>query len=153
MLHKREKGFTLIELMIVVAIIGILAAIAIPRFGNLIKRSKEGATKGNLGALRSALAMYYGQFEGVYPVTIAALVSNEMMESIPTAKGIASHADGSGEEDYITGSLPGTLTNHTAAGTGAVEWGISTTAGTRASSVLFVNCNENDTVGTAIHTW
>ncbi|OGS45662.1 MAG: hypothetical protein A2539_07250 [Elusimicrobia bacterium RIFOXYD2_FULL_34_15] len=63
-----KKGFTLIELMIVVAIIGILAAIAIPKFADLIKKSKEGATKGSLGALRSALTIYYGEQEGLYPV-------------------------------------------------------------------------------------
>ena len=52
--RKANKGFTLIELMIVVAIIGILAAIAIPKFADLIRKSNEGATKGNLGATRSA---------------------------------------------------------------------------------------------------
>jgi prepilin-type N-terminal cleavage/methylation domain-containing protein len=60
-------GFTLIELMIVVAIIGILAAIAIPKFANMIQKSKEGTTKGKLGALRGALEIYYSQMEGYYP--------------------------------------------------------------------------------------
>ena len=55
--------------MIVVAIIGILAAIAIPKFADLIRKSQEGATKGSLGALRSALTIYYGDMEGVYPAT------------------------------------------------------------------------------------
>ena len=55
-----KKGFTLIELMIVVAIIGILAAIAIPKFANLINKSKEGATKGALSTVRSAIQVYYG---------------------------------------------------------------------------------------------
>src|SRR5579864_1555923 len=64
---KTKKGFTLIELMIVVAIIGILAAIAIPQFANLVAKSQEGATKGNLGTLRSALSIYYGDMEGWYP--------------------------------------------------------------------------------------
>ena len=60
-------GFTLIELMIVVAIIGILASIAVPKFAELIRKSNEGANKGNLGALRSALTIYYGDMEGLYP--------------------------------------------------------------------------------------
>ncbi|MBN1621943.1 MAG: type II secretion system protein [Endomicrobiales bacterium] len=64
---KKSKGFTLIELMIVVAIIGILSAIAIPKFADLIRKSNEGATKGNLGALRSALSIYYGEMEGWFP--------------------------------------------------------------------------------------
>ena len=63
---KKAKGFTLIELMIVVAIIGILAAIAIPKFADLIRKSNEGATKGNLGALRSAVSIYFADNEN-YP--------------------------------------------------------------------------------------
>ncbi|MBN1823960.1 MAG: prepilin-type N-terminal cleavage/methylation domain-containing protein [Endomicrobiales bacterium] len=64
---KKSKGFTLIELMIVVAIIGILSAIAIPKFADLIRKSNEGATKGNLGAIRSAISIYYGEMEGWFP--------------------------------------------------------------------------------------
>ena len=66
--QKMLQGFTLIELMIVVAIIGILAAIAIPQFANLVSKSQEGRTKANLGTIRSALSIYYGDSEGWYPV-------------------------------------------------------------------------------------
>src|SRR5947199_9410501 len=82
-----KKGFTLIELMIVVAIIGILAAIAIPKFAELIRKSGEGASKGNLGALRSAMSIYYGDLEGQYPATTDALtVGGKYLGQIPTAK-------------------------------------------------------------------
>lgn len=66
-MKKAKRGFTLIELTIVVAINGILATIAIPKFADLIRKSKEGATKGNLGALRLATTIYYAANEGLYP--------------------------------------------------------------------------------------
>lgn len=64
---KISRGFTLIELMIVVAIIGVLAAIAVPKFADLINKSREGATRGNLSAIRSALTAYYGDNEAIFP--------------------------------------------------------------------------------------
>ena len=55
---KSEKGFTLIELMIVVAIIGILAAIAIPNFLSYQKKAKTSEAKVNLGAIRTSEESY-----------------------------------------------------------------------------------------------
>jgi len=83
-----KKGFTLIELMIVVAIIGILAAIAIPKFANLINKSKEGATKGALSTVRSAIQVYYGDNEGWFPTdTLAVLTSGgKYINQMPVAK-------------------------------------------------------------------
>ena len=86
---KKSKGFTLIELMIVVAIIGILSAIAIPKFADLIRKSSEGATKGNLGAIRSAMSIYYGEIEGWYPVSdpgpILTMENGKYLKEIPAS--------------------------------------------------------------------
>jgi len=69
-LRKSKKGFTLIELMIVVAIIGILAAIAIPNFLRFQLKSKTSEAKVNLAAIRTAEESYLAEF-GSY-VTAAA---------------------------------------------------------------------------------
>lgn len=60
MLHqvKNQKGFTLIELMIVVAIVGILAAIAIPNFLNYQAKSQQAEAKANLGSIFTNMTAY-----------------------------------------------------------------------------------------------
>jgi type IV pilus assembly protein PilA len=63
--HTRKGGFTLIELMIVVAIIGILAAIAIPNFLRFQLKAKTSEGKTNLAAIRTAEESYYSEF-GIY---------------------------------------------------------------------------------------
>ena len=59
---RNRKGFTLVELMIVVAIIGILAAIAIPNFLNFRLKAKSSEAKSNLGATRSTQVAYFAEW-------------------------------------------------------------------------------------------
>ncbi len=70
MIRLKTKGFTLIELMIVVAIIGILAAIALPKFAYMLEKTREGSTKGNIGSIKSATVIYYGDIQGLWPTTL-----------------------------------------------------------------------------------
>src|SRR5438105_2075289 len=140
--RKRTSGFTLIELMIVVAIIGILAAIAIPKFANLIRKSGEGASKGNLGSIRGALSIYYGDMEGQYPSDLASLtVGGKYLSTIPIAKAPNYHTDTSTVVEQIS-----------SADTGG-GWIYNNLVTDPNFGTLWVNCTHTDTKGTAWTTY
>ena len=64
--HRNQKGFTLIELMIVIAIIGILAAIAIPQFASYRAKSFNSASVSDVRNVRTDLEAYYAEWQA-YP--------------------------------------------------------------------------------------
>ncbi len=164
---RSKKGFTLVELMIVVAIIGILAGIAIPRYMNFIRRSRESATKGNLGAVRSAMNIYYSDQEGIFPakgtsgvnsancgIRIAPFIgtgADNYLDALPNvtedcgnathkANGIAIQVDA---RDYGTATaLDG-------------GWGYQTTNTiySTSSARFYVDCSLRDTKQAVISTW
>lgn len=81
-LPMQRHGFTLIELVVVLAIIGLLLSLAAPRYFHSIDRSKESVLKANLAATREALDKYYGD-TGKYPDNLDALVEKRYLRSLP----------------------------------------------------------------------
>ena len=68
--NRKRKGFTLVELAIVIAILGILALYALPKYQGMVKEARSSEAKAQLGSVRSALGIYYAKNHGVYPSTL-----------------------------------------------------------------------------------
>lgn len=91
---KRCRAFTLVELLIVIVVLAVLAAIVIPKFGDSSVRSKESSLRANLQIVRSAVEMFKND-TGAYPAALADLAGT----SAPT-----SGKDSSGNAKSITAS-------------------------------------------------
>jgi general secretion pathway protein G len=77
-----EAGFTIIELMIVVTIVGILATLAVPSYQNAVVKAKEGALRQDLFSLRDVIDQHRAD-KGKYPETLTALVSSGYLRRLP----------------------------------------------------------------------
>ncbi len=76
------RGFTLIELVIVMAIVALLLTLAAPRYFSSLERSKETVLRSNLAAVRDALDKFYGD-TGKYPERLEILVEKKYLRSLP----------------------------------------------------------------------
>jgi len=110
---EKQKGFTLIELVVVIALLGILAAFAIPRFASLEREARSAVTQGLSGSVRSAAAMAHGLYLATN-VTPVVMEGNNIaiVNGYPTAATIIDTlADASGfDAPVLTAGPPGTAT-------------------------------------------
>ena len=79
---NNNKGFTIIEMMTVIAIIGILATIAAPSFQKSVIRAKEASLRNSLFVLRDVLDQYYAD-HGDYPETLEVLTQKKYIRKVP----------------------------------------------------------------------
>lgn len=137
----RPKGFTLVELMLIVAILGILVATAVPQFGNLLRKSKEAHTKGALGTIRSAVNIYVSDSLSNYSQNLTALTT-DYMDKVPHSKLGTYHGDYDTELTISVSSITSSDI------TDANGWIYSSQSGSVA-----VNCSHTDRLGTVYYEW
>lgn len=102
-----KKGFAAVEIVIAVIVFAVLLGLTVPKFVSLIHKAHEGGTKHQLVRLRSAIAAYYGEHQGMYPTDDLTSLVPAYIEAIPQARvpGFAptSHVSAGNYEQAMTG--------------------------------------------------
>ncbi|MDR3559854.1 MAG: type II secretion system protein [Negativicutes bacterium] len=132
---KSQKGFTLVELLAVIAIIGILVAIAVPKFSNATTSANTAKVAADLRTIDSAIAMYAATYSGVYPTTYNPNVTN-FLNYTPTPPT-------SGNANVAAAGSP-TNTTSAVALTGAT-YGIAVVNGTTRGTITAGTITTNNT--------
>ena len=107
-----EKGFTLIEIIIVFTLIGILVGLGLPQYKYATQRAREAVLKENLFQLRQLINQYHVD-KGKYPPSLQALVDDEYLRKIPVDPMTKSSEtwvevrETLTDEEIITGAEPG----------------------------------------------
>ena len=81
-LRLRQRGFTMVELMVVLALIGLLLSIAVPQYIDALERGREQALAHNVAQLRKAIDQFYAD-RGSYPDRLEELVERRYLRALP----------------------------------------------------------------------
>lgn len=141
--------------MMVVAIIGLLAAVAMPKFANMITRVKEAQLRGRLGTLRSTLNIYYADMEGFYPQSLGFLQGRyiDPRNDIFAVGSFQTHphdlADvGASFQGHPALPWPGGLID-----LGGFGYWLTPANPPATTARVFINCTHTDTRGTTWSRW
>ncbi len=135
-MKRLQQGFTLIELMIVVAIVGILAAIAIPAYQDYVARSKVSEAMAALGACKTSVTEYVQVNAGSLPANIGAAGCTSAASQYVTSL------------DVVNGKITvaPNWANISAAGSGTISLSPSTVVAVGGSNVTAWSCSATGTL-------
>jgi len=134
MKFNNQKGFTLIELVIIIVVLGILASVAIPKYKSIVGEAKEASCRGAIGGLRSGVSIFYANMAvttgtATWPVMDSLTTVGVVMEQALPSNPYQTNAP----DSVVTGVTKGTIVGTRGgwaylAGTGEI-WANTNTVG------------------------